>query len=252
MTFGRTSTAGDAFAQARARAETVEADGDVQVRLSDGTRVWADRLEGDARRDVAELFGGRIIVVAAAFALDRGTHLILDERANVHRIAGAGVLLGYHDPLPLPPPDARVRPAGFPRPSRDGSDVDTGSGLPRHRHGRHPGSRWRRAGRLLAGRTAVEHDRRDPPRVTFLDGPDAGESADPGSTLSTMLARGSARLESRAWQDDTKTGPPRVSYLAAEEVRDDQLTGDAFVPGGGELLLRDGEGPADSDRPERR
>ena len=47
----------------RARAETVEADGDVQVRLSDGTRVWADRLEGDARRDVAQLFGGRIIVI---------------------------------------------------------------------------------------------------------------------------------------------------------------------------------------------
>ncbi|MCA9291094.1 MAG: hypothetical protein KDA25_08195, partial [Phycisphaerales bacterium] len=65
----------------RVNARTVLAEGDVQVLLPKGERVFADRLDGDVAGGRAELTGGEVIIVRDNVLFDKGTKVILVDKA---------------------------------------------------------------------------------------------------------------------------------------------------------------------------
>ena len=56
-------------------------------------------------------------------------------------------------------------------------------------------------------------------------------------SIAMVTGRGNATLEQRRW--DTRPGEPRIFFVSGETLEFDQRTGEASVPGPGELLIRD-------------
>ncbi len=108
-TLAEESTTGDTSARIEIR--DVQASGDVQVRLADGARAWADRLHGDAAQERVELTGADVVIMRDEVVIERGTSLVIERLQGVADWAGPGRAIMQSTP-PAIDPDARVpRPA---------------------------------------------------------------------------------------------------------------------------------------------
>ena len=226
----------------------------VQVLLADGTRAYAELLEGDGREEQVELSGGNVAIVSDKMIMDQGERIILNRRTGKASSPGPGQLRLYRDPVTDP------RRERTPRPVID--DVVNPMEVR---------TRWRDSmtydGRFNEGAGAIdfrgEVDVRAEPdenELNLMTGDsltleflfvdvlpehvEPGEPVEPAERreLSLMLARGDARLESRAWDDERQRENPRIFYVAGQHVEYRPLRRNALVVGDGELLIHDPHG----------
>ena len=230
---------------------TVAATEAVQVRLDEGARVFADRLRGDAVAGVLELSGEDVMVLRGNVIADRMQEVRLDDSKRTVRSPGPGRFRYYDEAVTTPSKDRIKRPSPTSRTSLAAT--------------------WREAmayrqtpdgtgGRLdLEGDVRVRStpdsrtsDRLDAQSVGLDLAHGAGGVRDAGerepgrllaregeTTLERMVARGDAILESRSWDNDEKTGEPRLFRVTGDDVTYKVETGEAAVEGKGGLLVHD-------------
>ena len=232
----------------------ITADGDVQVLLADGARVFADRLVGDARRETVVLTGTDVAIANTQWLIERGTSITLVKETGTAHWNGPGAARMFDQMLDVGidgrfdrraitlEPDARATWTGS-----MSYDDTAGSG----------------AGAIeLAGDVQMisEPDRLQ--STTFradhvtIELAKTEASSDPGEpgtddrrAIGRVIGRGDARLEQRRWDRDDRADQPRIFFVSGGRLEFDQQTGEALVPGPGTLLIRDlrpsGENDAD-------
>ena len=79
----------------------------VQVRLDEGARVLADRLDGDASAGTLELQGSDVMIVRGNVVADRMREIRLDESNRSVRSPGPG-RFRYFDQIVVPDETTRI------------------------------------------------------------------------------------------------------------------------------------------------
>jgi hypothetical protein len=263
--------------------DTVLAEGSVEVRLADGRRVLGDRLDASGIDESAVITGNLLVATEQALLVqtdaagDAPTRIEIEDAGQVARVVGPGRFLGLSEAAPLADPAGRSDARSIRRRVVDApreleavwSDGATWTATPTATDDG--------AGTLvLAGAVDAvaeprprERNRIRAGELTLVFAGDAapGDAADAapvaapaeddglamsGRRLSRMIARGDARLESRAWmREDRSDEFPRVFALDGDEIDWDQTAGVAVVDGPGRLIVRDlrqpDEPPAGAD-----
>ncbi len=230
---------------------TVDAVEEVQVRLEEGARVFADRLEGDAVNGTLQLTGEDVMVARANVIADRMREVRLDETSGTVRSPGPGrfryfddtIVPARTDRIERPDPPTRTSLAATWTEAMSYRRVEDGrrgtldlEGKVRVRST--PDSRTRDRLDARSVRLDLKQQDRALPR---RDG-DASErllGGDGETTLEKLTARGDAILESREWTDGTQTGDPRLFRVTGDYVEYEVETGEAMVDGPGGLLVHD-------------
>ena len=252
------------FVEARAGAQDdaarsdlgeVTAEGPVELRMRDGARVFASRLEGDGLGRSARLVGPDVLVVQGNLVLDQLAEVRVEESPARVRALGPGRASSFVQPV-LAAADGRVgRPRidGVPRMqatwreslayAEDATDAAQAAG---------PGRGLlllQGAVKVRASREAREAEALDADEVQVELRPRGEDGA---MAMGTMRASGEVRLEARQWTDARRQGEPRVFRMNAPNVSYDGASGSAAVDGAGALLVFDlapAAEPADADAP---
>jgi len=95
----------------RIEVRDVHADGNVQVRLADGTRTWAEKLQGDAKQESVELLGADVVIARGELIIEHGTALVIERKEGTGEWPGPGRAL-----MVSTPPDLSID-ARIPRPT---------------------------------------------------------------------------------------------------------------------------------------
>ncbi len=231
--------------------DEVTATGNVQVLGSNGTRVFADRLHGNAADETVALTGRDVAIANKQWLIDRGNRITLDKASGVAMWDGPGVARMFGDDLPV------------------GTDqrIDRGTLQSDHQ----TRATWTRSMRYsdsaAEGNGAIDLSGRvemvwvpDPLQVTTFGADDVTiELASTGDTAGTddtvdrreigkVIGRGNARLLQHRWVTDAHTDQPRIFFVSGERMEYDQRSGEAIVPGPGELLTRDLRPAAEGDQ----
>lgn len=247
------------------------ATGDVQVLLADGGRAFADRLEGDARQEIAVLTGKDVTVARKEMLINHGQRLVISRMTGTAKWDGPGQARMLRYPLDVSA-DKRIDRPGVPvaAPDADNQEqADVGSGPVTMR------ARWNEAmtydsrhndgaGSIeLRGEVAVVADGSPTERstmdgdaltlqfafaqddgrssTTFLDPLDIDAAESQSRVLETMIAKGDARLEHREWTQAARADLPRVFFIAAKHITWNDLEVTAEVIGDGTLVIREPE-----------
>lgn len=243
----------------------VVAEGPVELALSDGSRVFASRLEGDGAGRSARLVGPDVMVIRGNLVLDQLAEVNVQEMPARLGALGPGRASGFRDEV-LPRAEGRVgrpRVGGVPRmqatwreslayadgavKSRDGTP-DRGllllQGGVRVRASREA----REAEALDADEVQIELLPRGASQRTARAEPVPG--AGDAQAIGTMRAVGNVRLEARQWADARREGDPRLFRMNAPNVSYDGSSGSASADGGGTLLVFDPPPPGEPARVE--
>ena len=264
VAFAETAAAGDPAAATPA-IESLQADGDVEVRLADGRRVLGERLEASGIEESAVLTGDVLLATANA-VLDRATRIEIDEAGRVARVVGGGRFRGLATETPLPETDTRsnaevirTRAASAVQELEavwtEGASwaaADAAGDAIADDGGQESGTLVLRGGvDAVAEPRLRERNRIRTEELTLVFAGDgtSGEAAaaSPSSDdlaaadrrLARLIARGEARLESRAWLREDRADLPRVLAIDGPSIDWDQRAGVAVVDGPGRLLVRD-------------
>ena len=238
----------------------VDAADGVQVRLEEGARVFADRLEGDGVARTLQLTGDDVMVLRSNVVADRLRDVRFDDGTRTVRGTGPG-RFRYYDTDVVPASRDRIeRPA----PSSRTSLAATWTQAMRYDERANDG-----AGRLdLEGDVRV----RSTPDSMTSDRLDAREvsldlanrvggvrpaaeraegllSDEGGKDLERLVARGDAVMESRTWKTPARRGDPRLFRVEGGHVEYLVASREALVDGAGGLLVHD---PEASTTPEDR
>lgn len=249
----------------------VQASGPVQLQISNGARVFAQSVTAQPESGLVHLEGPDVCVARGSVAMDKLTHLDVDQAKRVAATTGPGRLQvlsqvvvgpGTKDRMERPVLDAVYRMQTTWTESmrlqdlaEQGAVVD----LVGEVHARADP----RPSEFDALDAATLHLEFDPETVdgNEAQGTQAGAAiknqspfdAEAGASmkLRRMLARGAVRLENQVWQDDARGGEPRLFRIEGEEVRYDAVSGDADVPGAGRTLIHNpavaGQPPSEMD-----
>jgi hypothetical protein len=230
---------------------TVLATDGVQVRLDEGARVFADRLDGDASAGTLELQGSDVMIVRGNVVADRMREIRLDESNRSVRSPGPG-RFRYFDEVVVPDETTRI---DRPQPPIRTSLAATWKEAMAYRQDP-DGSRGRLDldGDVRVRSTPDERtsDRLDARSVSLdlvhgaggvrADRRDGDLLANRGdTTVERLVARGDAVLESREWKDAAKTGDPKLFRVTGNLVDYRVDTGEATVEGEGGLLVHEPE-----------
>ncbi|MFM7799643.1 MAG: hypothetical protein ACKPBA_11775 [Planctomycetota bacterium] len=242
----------------------VVAEGPVELRMQDGGRAFASRLEADGAGRSARLFGPDVMVVRGNLVLDQLAEVRVQEAPVRVSALGPGRASGFRDPV-IAATDGAAGPVGRPRIG----------GLPQMQ------ATWRDSLAFADGAvkgTSGEPDRgllllqggvkvrasREPREAEALDAQEveietlprtaqAGRTgAGDAQSVGQMRAKGEVRLEARQWADGRRQGDPRLFRLNAPNIAYDGRDGSAFVDGAGSLLVFDPPpvvGPERADDP---
>lgn len=252
------------------------AETDVQVLLADGTRAFADRLDGDGIRETLELTGDNVFIVSDTMIMDQGRRLILDRNAGTATSPGPGQLRLYEQSV-VPVQRERIRrPVVDERNNRqelrvrwreqmiyDGTFND-GAGSVDFRGDvaavaePSPIERSTMTGQSLV--LEFVHVETEPNDNSEADTDNHGEAetnspplARASRELSLLLARRDAKLESHTWRDAGREDEPNIFYVAGQHVEYHPLASEALVVGDGELLIHnlhdDGNRETSTDAP---
>jgi len=233
-----------------AEIDVVTAEGNVQVLLADGARLFADRLIGDARGETVELTGADVAIANKQWLVDQGTSITLDKETGTARWNGPGAARMFGEVLALDV-DGRF--------DRGTIELDPHARATWTESMSYDDAAGRGEGAIeLTGdvRMISEPDRLQ--RTSF--GADvvtielAGEPSGPAEAgpddrraIGMVIGRGNATLEQRRWVTVERSDQPRIVFISAGQLEFDQQTGLALVPGPGELLIRDLRPPSDDE-----
>jgi hypothetical protein len=230
---------------------TVLATDGVQVRLDEGARVFADRLDGDASAGTLELQGSDVMIVRGNVVADRMREIRLDESNRSVRSPGPG-RFRYFEQIVVPDETTRI---DRPQPPTRTSLAATWKEAMAYRQ-EPDGTRGRLDldGDVRVRSTPDERtsDRLDARSVSLdlvhgaggvrADRRDGDLLANRGdTTVERLVARGDAVLESREWKDAAKTGDPKLFRVTGNLVDYRVDTGEATVEGEGGLLVHEPE-----------
>jgi len=249
-------------------------DGGVQVLLRDGARVFAHRLDGNARDRRVKLEGPDVMIVQKNVVADGLMHLDIDEGKGTITAQGPGRFRHFRQPIVDDMPSPRTRPAPTgpvsmeakwsesmkfnDRANAGGGSIDLEGDV------RVRASRTDREFSALDAKV-VQIDLRNDPRAkattamptrvagdateTPGSATDAGGKAAPSTesgliasgtrSIERLIAKDHARLESQTWPTDERVGRPRLFRVTGDHVEYDTLTGEAKVVGNGTLLVHD-------------
>jgi hypothetical protein len=234
----------------------VVAEGPVELRMQDGTRVWAARLEGDGRQRTARLVGPDLLVVRANLVLDQLNEISVQDSPARLSSVGPGRASGFKDRV-VPDSDARLgRPQvkGVPQMQatwRDSLAFADQAVKPREGGAARGLLLLQGTVKVRASRDAREAEAMDADeiQVEFLPngakvaaapkGKQGGGADAAVQRIGTMRAVGNVRLEARQWVDGRREGQPKLFRMTAPSVAYDGATGGIAVDGAGSLLVFD-------------
>ncbi|MHC4810334.1 MAG: hypothetical protein ACYTEV_08205, partial [Planctomycetota bacterium] len=234
------------------------ADGDVEVRLADGRRVLGERLEASGVEESAVLTGDVLLATANA-VLDRASRIEIDEAGRIARVVGGGRFRGLASETPLPDTDTRSNAEVIRTRAASAvqeleavwTDEATWAAADAVDGPQDAGTLVLRGGvDAIAEPRLRERNRIRTTELTLVfagdgdgesaaDAPPSGEFAAADRRLARLIARGDARLESRAWLREDRADLPRVLAIDGPSIDWDQRAGIAVVDGPGRLLVRD-------------
>ncbi|MBX3354970.1 MAG: hypothetical protein KF724_04650 [Phycisphaeraceae bacterium] len=237
----------------------------VQVLLRDGARVFAKRLDGNARDRRVTLDGPDVMIVQRNVVADGLQHLDIDEAKGMIVSVGPGRFRQFREPVVDEAVSPRTRPVPAERPMLDASWSEAMRFNDRA-HGGGGTLDLDGSVRVRAERSAREYSALDA-RTVQLDfrrdanaAPSGAEPAPAGEgeakesdgllksgtrSLERFVAKGDARLESQTWATDARQGTPRLFVVTGDHVEYQTLTGRADVIGPGSLLVHDTNARAD-------
>ena len=270
-------------ARSDVKVDRVQAIGSVQMLLASGERVFGDRLDAEALSEKATITGERVLVVTRDSVLDDVTSIEIEQADERYRAVGGGSFRSFLSPLALtagalPEEPSAVRLAAANAPTNlnaTWSDSATWERVSEIEStltllgmidlDATPSAR--EVAKVHVGAVAGDVDPSlqsqadtTPPRtgeltLRFMDVPRvAGSNINPAETerlsmkrqLAGFAAKQNTVFEQRLWEDESRSGPSQVMYLAGNDISYDQESGIAHVTGGGQLLVRDPAGRGQS------
>jgi hypothetical protein len=256
------TTGSDSLIGAGTEVQDVYANGNVQVLMDDGSRVFAEHLVADAAQEQVVLTGENVVIARNDFLIDHGHHVELERRNGTAQWKGPGQARMLTQPLDLTA-DERIERPSIPR--RESGGQATVTMRARWNDAMDYDSTFNEgAGSIeLRGKVSVvsepkpnEFDRLNgdvvvlqfiTPEVndtnrSLSEALAANKSDTPlesgDRVLEQLIARGDARLEQRTWTNPEHTGLPQIFYVAAKHITWNDLQTSAEVIGDGELVLR--------------
>lgn len=269
----------DGSSAPRADVGSVIAEGPVELRLPDGSRAWASRMEADAVGGTARLSGPNVLVVRGNTAIDQLADLQVQEKPGRLSVAGPGRASSYRDAL-LPVTNARLgRPTLLQVPVMQATWREGLAYAERVVAGRLGAPDrglllMQGAVKIRASRSPLEAEALDADEVQIELEPHriaadaaakgAPAGAVPGSaaaagrasmagasstapdlgSVARMQARGHVRIETQEWRDATRAGEPRLFRLLSTNAAYDVKAGLCSVDGAGTILVNDPPAPA--------
>ena len=228
---------------------TVNAQNSVQVRLENGARVFAERLDGDAVNRNLDLSGENVMLLRDNVIADQMREVKLDDERKTVRGLGPGRFRYYQTPVVLESQEKIDRPAPLNQPSLAATWRESMAFTDGVNDG---GGRLELAGKVRVRSEAdpLETGRLDAERLRLdlalrEDQADSDDSDDPGPTeesgrdLQKITANGEAVMESRTWETAARTGEPQLFRITGDHVEYEPLTREALVKGEGGLLVHD-------------
>ncbi|MCH2148385.1 MAG: hypothetical protein MK095_03020 [Phycisphaerales bacterium] len=258
-----TETGSDSLIGAGTEVKDVFANGNVQVLMDDGSRVFAEHLAADAAQEQVVLTGDNVVIARDDFLIDHGRHVELERRNGTAQWKGPGQARMLTQPLDLTADERIERPS---IPARKPGGKATVSMRARWNDAMDYDSTFNDgAGSIeLRGKVSVVtepkpteldrlngeamvlqfiHSTEDDAPRSLSEALAANRSDDPfdrssDRVLEQLIARGDARLEQRTWTTAQRDGVPEVFYVAAKHITWNDLQTSAEVIGDGELVLR--------------
>jgi len=233
--------------------ESVLAERSVRVQLENGGRAYAERLEGDSGRGTLRLSGGEVVIVRDRVVADRMSEVAFDDATRSVHAPGAGRFRFFDTAPELPPVRTPERPVIAETPQLTATWTES-----MHYDDRGaPGGAIDLKGSVdVKARPAPDEDASlasqelrlnfsaptSVPAATSTPGRRAG--LEPGQTggrdLSSLIATGSAVLESQHWLDAARSGePPQLFQVRGDRVEYDLRTRESTVDGAGQVLIHD-------------
>jgi hypothetical protein len=227
------------------RITTVSARNGVQVRLDDGSRLFAEHLDGNAKTKSLDLKGNDVAIVRANVIADQMRELKIDDESKTVRGTGPG-RFRYFETSVVPATTERIE---RPSPTEGVAMHATWSESLAFDETKHDGG-----GQLdLTGRVRVrsepnasENGRLDADRLRLDFEASENEEA---RTLTKLTADGDALMESRAWATAAHEGEPRLFRITGGHVEYEPATKEATVEGAGSLLVHDPKRVNEPKRP---
>jgi len=227
--------------------DTLVADDNVQVRLKDGTRAFADQMIGDAIDETVVLKGDDVLMLAEQTIIDQGTRVEVRNATQTATWRGSGRFLSYQHAFNITqtarihrpqinadynPADAEVRATWresliYDANYNDGAGSVTLTGNVQ----------------AISSPSANQRDTVTADTLT-LDFVKANGRANNASDigqrqLEQLTARGDAKLESRAWMNAERTDLPRIFYIEGQDIQYNEQTMHAVVNGAGQVFVVD-------------
>ena len=233
----------DVATSSRSKAETLLANGNVQILLGDGGRVFCHNVHANIPKDTATL-SGNVLIAQNQLLINKGetTKVTLDRKSGKGKWHGPGQALFLHLPFDMKP-DNRI-----PRPSSTTT-------IPNHITMR---AVWSEAMLLdqsssteanaidLIGNVIVR-SRRTKHELSKMTGEflrlefNAGNepNSDKDSKLDTVIIREYGTVERRLWDKSNPSARPIVYFLGGDDITFESGTLNTTVVGNGEMIIRD-------------
>ncbi len=215
----------------------------VEVLLKEGARVYADVLEGNAAQRTLRLAGDDVAFVRGTVIADGLKVVTFDDATRTARSEGPGRFRAFKEPIVM-------RDGRAPRPTADGKPAMEARWSQSLLYGESDASKSTlelRGGVNVRSKPSAERSDAVDANVLLLElvgqeeSPPAqgakGELASGNRDVQHVVAKGTARLESRTWLDATHSGDPRVFRVTGEHIEYDLRTREGLVVGDGTLLV---------------
>ena len=233
----------------------LEASGTVELMLASGARAWGERLIGNGVRRTVELssIDGEVVLMRGNVLADSLQVIRFDDQTKSAESDGPGRFRFYEGPLMIAGQGRMASPTlqdvtpsleatwggsmRFKDDENDGASALEleGDVIVRNRPDVYEEND------LDAGFLRLDFSRRASNPVVDSEGlplnANARESFSNSRDLVALLAREGARMESRAWRDETHVGDPDLFRIEGGDIRYDATTGEAVVKGPGSLLM---------------